>query len=384
MNVTSSPFAWRFLVKVVVVVLSSEKGDRKVAICSVVSFLFRAAGAAADPDGVVAVFASMLNSGRRIGVGVGVDDGVDVAEDSDGVGTFRSGAESREVVAFLTFDFFDRETFGMIMEELSSSSLVLLLLLLLLLLSISLRDMSTFFFFFFRGDLIGSVVTVSRRRLSSSTVLRVRTVAPRDLDRRPGLEDFWVFLRCSLSNFFSTRALSCCSLALTISCASCNCLCRSLPVSFVEEEVAVVFIVNVVVAGLSLVGFRPFRTVVGEEEVPFLVLCNRSWWDPPPIVTPMSTPFRLPVEPALVVVEGIPIRPSLVLCVVLVGVVGGCEGESSCGCFFFFFFVLLLLQMLLWVVFILMGCSTNRETETPVIVMVMSSSSCYGGCRWRW
>jgi hypothetical protein len=148
------------------------------------------------------------------------------------------------------------------------------------------------------------------------------------------------------------RALSCCSLALTTSWASFNCLFKSLSLLAAAEAFV----------GLSLLGFRPFRRVVGEEELPVPVPCSRSWWDPPPIGTPNSTPFGLPVVPVPVAVEEIPMRPSFVLSVVLVGVVGGCEDGSSCGCFFFFFFVLLLLMlllMLLWVVLLLVGLSTN-------------------------
>ena len=84
----------------------------------------------------------------------GVDDDVDVVDGGDGVDVDFSVAESREdVVVFLTFDFFDRETLGMTMEELSLSSSSLMM----LLLSISLWEMSTFFFFFFRGDMKGLV-----------------------------------------------------------------------------------------------------------------------------------------------------------------------------------------------------------------------------------
>ena len=68
-GLTSFPFAWCVLVRVVVVMVvvafASLKGDRNVAICSVVSFRFRAAAAVTEPsgnptacalDGVVAAF----------------------------------------------------------------------------------------------------------------------------------------------------------------------------------------------------------------------------------------------------------------------------------------------------------------------------------------
>ena len=64
-GLTSFPFAWCVLVRVVVVAFASLKGDRNVAICSVVSFRFRAAAAVTEPsgnptacalDGVVAAF----------------------------------------------------------------------------------------------------------------------------------------------------------------------------------------------------------------------------------------------------------------------------------------------------------------------------------------
>ena len=170
-GLTSFPFAWCVLVRgvvVVVVAFASLKGDRNVAICSVVSFRFRAAAAVTEPsgnptacalDGVAPTFGFVsclegLNSGRRVGVDNGVDDDVDVVDGGDGVDVDFSVAESREdVVVFLTFDFFDRETLGMTMEELSLSSSSLMM----LLLSISLWDMSTFFFFFFRGEMEGLV-----------------------------------------------------------------------------------------------------------------------------------------------------------------------------------------------------------------------------------
>ena len=124
-GLTSFPFAWCVLVRVVVVMVvvvafASLKGDRNVAMCSVVSFRFRAAAGVTEPsgnptacalDGVVAAFGFVsclegLNSGRRVGVDNGVDDDVDVVDGGDGVDVDFSVAESRlGVVVFLIFDF---------------------------------------------------------------------------------------------------------------------------------------------------------------------------------------------------------------------------------------------------------------------------------------